>query len=79
MLLWLLVASGIILYIVLDTSAEGAYRSIEALAEVPWMLGTALRGAAPLRGRRVRGRHAGPHRRANGRWATTGISAGYPG
>ncbi|HTN67742.1 MAG TPA: hydrogenase iron-sulfur subunit [Burkholderiaceae bacterium] len=44
MLLWLLVASGTILYIVLDTSAAGAHRSIEALAEVPWMLGTALRG-----------------------------------
>lgn len=44
MLLWLLVASGAVLYIVLDTSAAGAYRSIEALAEVPWMLGVALRG-----------------------------------
>lgn len=44
MLLWLLVASGTILYIVLDTSAAGAYQSIASLAEVPWMLGTALRG-----------------------------------
>ncbi|MCL4769245.1 MAG: hydrogenase iron-sulfur subunit [Burkholderiaceae bacterium] len=44
MLLWLLVVSGTVLYIVLDTSAAGAYRSIEALTEVPWMLGTALRG-----------------------------------
>ncbi|WP_042422347.1 hydrogenase iron-sulfur subunit [Comamonas granuli] len=44
MLLWLLVASGTILYIVLDTSAAGAYRSIAALADVPWMLGTVLRG-----------------------------------
>ncbi|WP_404302087.1 hydrogenase iron-sulfur subunit [Alicycliphilus denitrificans] len=44
MLLWLLVASGSILYIVLDTSAAGAYQSIASLAEVPWMLGTALRG-----------------------------------
>jgi ferredoxin len=44
MLLWLLVASGSILYIVLDTSAAGAYQSIAALADVPWMLGTALRG-----------------------------------
>ena len=44
MLLWLLVASGSILYIVLDTSAAGAYRSITSLADFPWMLGTALRG-----------------------------------
>ena len=44
MLLWLLVASGSILYIVLDTSAAGAYQSIASLADVPWMLGTALRG-----------------------------------
>lgn len=44
MLLWLLITSGTILYIVLDTSAAGAYRSIEALAQVPWMLGTLLRG-----------------------------------
>ena len=35
MLLWLLVVSGTVLYIVLDTSAAGAYRSIEALTEVP--------------------------------------------
>lgn len=44
LLLWLLVASGSILFIVLDTSAAGAYRSIASLADVPWMLGTALRG-----------------------------------
>lgn len=44
MLLWVLITSGTILYIVLDTSAAGAYRSIEALTEVPWMLGTLLRG-----------------------------------
>ena len=44
MLLWLLVASGSILFIVLDTSAAGAYQSIASLADVPWMLGTALRG-----------------------------------
>ncbi|MBS0294302.1 MAG: hydrogenase iron-sulfur subunit [Proteobacteria bacterium] len=44
LLLWLLVASGSILFIVLDTSAAGAYKSVDALAAVPWMLGTALRG-----------------------------------
>ncbi|WP_367068038.1 hydrogenase iron-sulfur subunit [Oryzisolibacter sp. LB2S] len=44
MLLWLLVASGSVLYIVLDTSAAGAYGSIDSLADVPWMLGTMLRG-----------------------------------
>ena len=32
---WLLVVSGTVLYIVLDTSAAGAYRSIEALTKVP--------------------------------------------
>ena len=44
LLFWLLVISGVVLYILLDTSAEGAYRSIDELAQVPWMLGTALRG-----------------------------------
>lgn len=44
LLLWLLIASGSVLFIVLDTSAAGAYASIDALAEAPWMLGTALRG-----------------------------------
>lgn len=44
MLLWLLLASGVVLYVVLDTSAAGAYASIDALARVPWMLGTLLRG-----------------------------------
>jgi len=44
MLFWLLVVSGVVLYILLDTSAEGAYRSINELELVPWMLGTALRG-----------------------------------
>ncbi len=33
---WLLALSGIYLYAVIDTSAEGAYRSIERLAHVPW-------------------------------------------
>jgi ferredoxin len=41
---WLLAASGIVLYVVLDTSAAGAYASIDALAAVPLGLGTALRG-----------------------------------
>lgn len=44
LLFWLLVVSGLVLYVLLDTSAEGAYRSIDDLAQVPWMLGTALRG-----------------------------------
>lgn len=41
---WLLAASGVILYIVLDTSVTGAYRSIEALERVPLGLGRLLRG-----------------------------------
>ncbi len=44
LLLALVVASGGVLYAVLDTSAAGAYPSIAALADTPWMLGTALRG-----------------------------------
>ncbi len=44
LLFWLLVVSGIVLYAVLDTSATGAYRSIDDLSRVPWMLGRALRG-----------------------------------
>ena len=43
MLLWLLAASGIYLYAVLDTSAAGAYRSIDQLSRGPWHLGGALR------------------------------------
>lgn len=43
-LLWLLLASGVVLFVVLDTSAAGAYASIAGLADVPWMLGTLLRG-----------------------------------
>ncbi len=43
-LLWLLMASGVILYILLDTSAAGAYTSIAALADTPWRLGDLLRG-----------------------------------
>ena len=44
LLFWLLALSGIVLYIVLDTSAQGAYHSIDALASVPWRIGSALRG-----------------------------------
>ncbi|MCC7487402.1 MAG: hydrogenase iron-sulfur subunit [Burkholderiales bacterium] len=41
---WALAASGIVLYIVLDTSVDGAYRSIAALDEVPFSGGVLLRG-----------------------------------
>lgn len=41
--LWLLVASGAYLYAVIDTSAEGAYRSIAGLARQPWYVGGWLR------------------------------------
>jgi ferredoxin/coenzyme F420-reducing hydrogenase delta subunit len=41
---WLLAASGIVLYVVLDTSVAGAWRSIEELARVPLGLGRLLRG-----------------------------------
>lgn len=44
LLLWVLLASGVVLFAVLDTSAAGAYASIAALAEVPWRLGDLLRG-----------------------------------
>lgn len=40
---WLLALSGIVLYAVLDTSAEGAYRSIDLLSRQPWYLGGWLR------------------------------------
>lgn len=42
LLLWLLALSGVILYVLLDTSVEGSYRSMEALSRTP--LGSALRG-----------------------------------
>jgi quinol-cytochrome oxidoreductase complex cytochrome b subunit len=42
LLFWLLAASGIVLYAVLDTSAQGAYRSIDELSRTP--LGSVLRG-----------------------------------
>lgn len=41
---WLLAASGIVLYVVLDTSIDGAYRSIAGLREVPLAGGALLRG-----------------------------------
>jgi ferredoxin/coenzyme F420-reducing hydrogenase delta subunit len=41
---WLLAASGVVLYIVLDTSVGGAWRSIHDLADVPLGLGRLLRG-----------------------------------
>lgn len=41
---WLLAASGVVLYIVLDTSLAGAWRSIHDLADAPFALGVLLRG-----------------------------------
>ena len=43
-LLWLLVGTGIVLYAVLDTSASGAYQSIDALSREPRQWGSLLRG-----------------------------------
>lgn len=43
-LLWLLVGSGAVLYAVLDTSASGAYRSIDMLSREPRQWGSLLRG-----------------------------------
>ncbi|MCK9514790.1 MAG: cytochrome b N-terminal domain-containing protein [Ottowia sp.] len=42
--LWLLVASGLTLYVVFDTSVEGAWRSVDALARWPLGSGRLLRG-----------------------------------
>ncbi len=41
--LWVVVVSGIYLYIFFDTSAVGAYRSVEALTHGQWYLGGAMR------------------------------------
>lgn len=41
---WLLATSGIVLYVLLDTSVSGAYRSIAALDEWPLGAGRLLRG-----------------------------------
>ena len=43
MFFWLLAVSGIYLYAVLDTSVEGAYRSINELSREQWYLGGVLR------------------------------------
>jgi len=40
---WLLAGSGIYLYAALDTSAAGAYRSIDELSRGQWYLGGLLR------------------------------------
>jgi coenzyme F420-reducing hydrogenase delta subunit/ferredoxin len=40
---WLLALSGIYLYAVIDTSADGAYRSIDHLSRQPWFHGGWLR------------------------------------
>ncbi|MBV6271529.1 hydrogenase iron-sulfur subunit [Alcaligenaceae bacterium CGII-47] len=42
--LWLLVASGVILFAFFDTSVSGAWRSVENLAHLPLGLGRLLRG-----------------------------------
>ena len=44
LLLWLLAASGIVLYMLLDTSAQTAYRSIATLSAEAGSAGSALRG-----------------------------------
>lgn len=44
LMLCLLAGTGIVLYAVLDTSAQGAYRSIDELSRMRFGLGSALRG-----------------------------------
>jgi ferredoxin len=44
LLFWLMAVSGVLLYVLLDTSAAGAWHSIERLHEAPWRTGDALRG-----------------------------------
>ena len=41
---WLLATSGVVLFIVFDTSVTGAWRSIDALSRLPFGLGRLLRG-----------------------------------
>ena len=41
---WALAVSGIYLFAVIDTSASGAFRSIERLGQLPWFYGGWLRG-----------------------------------
>ncbi|MEQ1805111.1 MAG: hydrogenase iron-sulfur subunit [Burkholderiaceae bacterium] len=43
LMFWLLVASGIYLYIAIDTSASGAYPSIDSLSRQAWLPGAILR------------------------------------
>ncbi len=43
LLFWVLAVSGIYLYAVLDTSAQGAWRSIDTLSREQWYLGGVLR------------------------------------
>lgn len=42
--LWLLVATGTVLFVLFDTSVTGAYESVQQLADVPLGLGLLLRG-----------------------------------
>ncbi|HQO30211.1 MAG TPA: ferredoxin-NAD reductase, partial [Accumulibacter sp.] len=42
-LLWLVVGSGLYLYIVLDTGIEAVYRSIGELSTPPWQIGGVFR------------------------------------
>jgi ferredoxin/coenzyme F420-reducing hydrogenase delta subunit len=43
LLFWIVAASGIFLYVVLDTSVEGVYRSIEHLSRAQWYFGGVVR------------------------------------
>ena len=43
LLFWIVAASGIYLYAVLDTSVEGVYRSVEHLSRDPWYIGGVVR------------------------------------
>lgn len=44
LMLWLLAGTGIVLYAMLDTSAQGAYRSIDEFSRARFGLGSMLRG-----------------------------------
>ena len=44
LMLWLLAGTGIVLYAMLDTSAQGAYRSIDQFSRARFGLGSILRG-----------------------------------
>jgi coenzyme F420-reducing hydrogenase delta subunit/ferredoxin len=43
LLFWIIAASGVYLYAVLDTSVEGAYRSIDHLSRAQWYFGGVVR------------------------------------